>query len=130
MAVGLFAHFSQVYVLKHVLHDWGDSECRTILSEVYRAIMDTTSSSRDTSLPVEERRLFVLDIVANQSDTTFLSQRRHFLDLQMSMILDSGKERDESAWSSLLTPNFDVIRVLRGNTDFDIIECAPRRNLS
>ncbi|MEU9114809.1 methyltransferase [Streptomyces sp. NPDC048483] len=85
-----------VYVLKHVLHDWADEDCRRIL-RTCRAAMD-----RGT-------RLLVIDSVLPPGNAPHFGKT---MDVAMMTVLD-GQERTAQEFSTLLSAGgFRLTRVL------------------
>jgi hypothetical protein len=77
---------SDVYVMKHILHDWSDEKCVEILTA-----MHPTMKSNDSKLVVIEAIL---------PEDKPLEPWHSFLDIQM-MSLVGGKERTPSDWKKL-----------------------------
>ena len=84
------------YLLKHVLHDWNDSECATILSTCRKAM------ATNAKLLIVEQILPPMHIPVNAASA------------DLSMLVDTGgRERTEDEYSLLLQANgFAVTSVL------------------
>ncbi len=76
---------ADLHLLKHVLHDWDDSRCITILGNCRRAIADTG-------------RLVILEAVIGPAN---LPDAAKLLDLHM-MAITGGRERSEAQYAALL----------------------------
>ncbi len=74
------------YVLKHIIHDWSDEHCRTIL----RLIRE--------KLPADGRLLVCEMLVSDEPGPTAAKM----LDFQMLMMTVGGKERTEEEFRNLL----------------------------
>lgn len=77
---------ADVYVLKYILHNWGDQECMSILSNIRDAMARNSGS-----------RLLIIESVL--SDSSY----HKLLDIQMLLCLSEGaKERTQSEYISLI----------------------------
>jgi hypothetical protein len=96
------------YIMKHILHDWDDEHCLTILKNIRRAI-------------TANGKLLVADYVVgspNAPDTAKL------MDLEMLMI--GGKERTEPEWHALFREGgFELQRVVPTPAGLSVIEGKP-----
>ncbi len=98
-----------LYLLKWVLHDWGDEECQAILRNCRRAI-------------AENGTLLVVDTVIPPGDE---SAPGKFIDLNM-MVLGSGRERTEEEFAALFTASgFGLNRVIPMRSPSSLIEATP-----
>lgn len=77
---------ADVYVLKHILHDWDDERSLAILKVVRRAAKPGA-------------RLVVVDAVLERNDTKSLAA---VVDVQMMIVLDRGRERSAAEMAELL----------------------------
>src|SRR3954470_5618938 len=103
-------HGADAYFMKHVLHDWGDAECATILGECRKAM------SRDARLLICER----IVPPGNEPSSAKL------IDLHMMMTNHGGKERTESEYRGLLRESgFELQRVIATGTPWSVIEARP-----
>jgi hypothetical protein len=99
---------ADVYVLSHILHDWGDDEALTILRACRAAAADTS-------------RLLVVEGVVRDGDEP---DWRKVLDLHMLLLL-GGCERSEEEWRSLLARGgFALQEVVEGRGG-GLLEAAP-----
>lgn len=79
---------SEVYIMKWVLHDWGDQEVVTILKNIRGAIVE----NKDTS------RLVLLESILADGYSARLSRLG---DINMMMMTAHGMERSEAEWRHL-----------------------------
>jgi ubiquinone/menaquinone biosynthesis C-methylase UbiE len=80
------ANISAVF-LKHILHDWDDERCRTILRACYAA------------LPEDGKVLVADAVLPNPGETTDKMAVQYRMDVLM--MLFTGKERTKRQWSEL-----------------------------
>lgn len=73
-----------VYLLKHILHDWNDEKCVTILKNVRKAMKPTS-------------KVLVVEFALPEDATPAPAQ---FMDLNMLVLLD-GRERTKDQYASL-----------------------------
>lgn len=98
-----------LYLLKWVLHDWGDEESIAILRNCRQAI-------------AEDGRLLVVDTVIPPGDAPAPGK---FIDLNM-MVLGSGRERTEAEFTALFAAaGFRLNRVLPMRSPSSIVEAIP-----
>ena len=79
---------ADVYVLKHIIHDWNDEKSIEILKNVHKS----ASAVKDSTVLIME---YVLE------DDKPLNIHDAFLDIQMLAMVD-GKERTESQWKHIV----------------------------
>ena len=97
------------YVLKHILHDWSDDQCRRILGNCRRAI-------------AKGGRLMVVEILIPPGDEPHYGKS---LDVNM-LVLTTGRERTEEEYRGLFEASgFSLSRVILTSADLSIIEGAP-----
>jgi cyclopropane fatty-acyl-phospholipid synthase-like methyltransferase len=102
---------ADVYILKSILHDWPDNECREILSTCHRAL-----NADGVVLLVET----VLGRPGHEVDAAFS-------DLNM-LVLPGGRERTEQEYAALFdSVGLDLTRVVDTGTRYSIIEASARR---
>ena len=98
------------YVLSHVLHNWDDERCSTILRAIRPAMR-----TRGTLLIVEK---VMPDVVGSSTST----QRVAMADLHM-LVITGGRERTRSEYDRLLSDaGFLVAGVTRTDTAESVIE--------
>ncbi|MFG2829950.1 methyltransferase [Streptomyces sp. NPDC048434] len=97
-----------VYVLKHVLHDWTDEACRRILRTCHRAM-------------AAGRRLLVIDAVLPPGNAPHFGKT---LDVAMMGVVD-GQERTAEEFATLLSAGgFRLTRVLPTTAFPSIVEAV------
>lgn len=77
---------ADAYVMKHIVHDWGDTHCRTLLANCREA------------MPADGRVMIVESIIPPGNDP-FPTK---LLDLEMLVMCEGGKERTEREYRDLL----------------------------
>ena len=100
-----------LYILKFILHDWGDEQATAILR-----------SCRQQIRPDGKLRLIERGIVSAGNDPDPVK----FMDLHM-MVLLGGQERTESEFRSLLTDaGFELVRVIPTQSPVNVLlEARP-----
>jgi hypothetical protein len=101
---------ADAYILSHVIHDWSEEQCLTILGHCRRA-MDGGG------------RLLIVEMVLPDGDTPHFGK---MLDILMLM-LPGGRERTEREYRELLEKaEFRLTRVVHTASLASIVEAAPR----
>jgi hypothetical protein len=102
---------ADVYLLRHVLHDWEDAECARILASCRAAMSEaSTLLIAESVLPADDR----------------ISARHALLDLQM-LVVPGGRERTLDEYAALLAANgFELVRCTATEAGGDVIEARPR----
>lgn len=97
------------YILSHIIHDWDEDQCRTILGHV-RGAIDPNG------------RLLIVEMVLPEGDTPHPGKM-----LDMMMLLGpGGQERTPSEYKTLLEPaGFGLERVVPTASDVSIVEAVP-----
>jgi SAM-dependent methyltransferase len=96
-------------VLSHVIHDWNDDTCVTILGHCRRAIRP-------------DGRLLIVEMVLPAGDTPHPGK---VLDMVM-LVFPGGQERTEAEYSSLVArAGFRLNRVVPTASAVSIVEAAP-----
>jgi hypothetical protein len=99
---------ADAYVLKHILHDWPDDRCLTILRHIREAIR-------------EDGRLLVFDALLVPEAPPWA----HWLDVHM-MVLQDGKERSPAEFEALLgEAGFALERAVPIPSPVAIVEARP-----
>ena len=99
-----------VYMLKSVLHDWSDVDCRAILQSVGRAAGPHS-------------KLLVVEQVVEAGNGP---QSAKWLDLQMLVATHGGRERTESEWRELLSSSgFELERIIPTRGPMCLLESRP-----
>lgn len=97
------------YILSHVLHDWSEDECLTILGHVRNAMNP-------------DGRLLIIEMVLPPGDTPHFGK---VLDIVM-LVMTGGQERTEAEYRQLLAKaDLQLTRVLATNSPVSIVEAVP-----
>jgi O-methyltransferase domain len=97
-----------LYVLSHVIHDWSEEQCLTILGNCHRAM---TAGSR----------LLIIEMVLSEGNAFHPGKA---LDITM-LTLAGGQERTEPEYRALLEKaNFQLTRVIPTNSAVSIVEAS------
>jgi O-methyltransferase domain/Dimerisation domain len=98
------------YVLKHIIHDWSDDECVTILGHCHSGM---TSGGK----------VLIVEMVVPEPNIGGISK---WLDLQMLLFL-SGRERTGSEYGDLLDRSgFELTRIVPTNSPYSVVEGVKR----
>lgn len=98
----------ELYILKHVLHNWDDAQSLQILQNCRSAMASGT------------KLLIIEGVITAQA-----SQRTVLLDLMMLVSFDSGKLRTEAEFQALLQASgFRIERIVNTQLDISIIEAV------
>ena len=99
------------YVLKLVLHDWDDARAARILGNIRNAI-------------IPGGRLIIIEAVMPPGD----DYHAKFLDVNMLVLSDGGRERTEEEYRTLLDgAGFTLTRVVPTAAPLSVVEAIPRR---
>jgi len=94
------------YIMKHIIHDWNDEQCLTILKNCRKGI-------------TQGGRLFVVEMVVPTDNEPSLSK---LLDLQMLAVLP-GCERTEAEYSKLFSESgFQLTKIVSTMSPYSVIE--------
>jgi hypothetical protein len=94
------------YILRHIIHDWDEEKCLTILRNCHRAM-----SSAST--------LLVIESVIPPSNQPFHGK---FLDLVM-LLIPGGKERTEDEYKTLFErAGFELTQIVPTSTEISILQ--------
>lgn len=97
---------ADAYVLRHIIHDWGEDKCLSILRNCHRAM-------------TSESRLLVIESVIPPGNEPCPGK---FLDLVM-LLIPGGKERTEEEYRALFEhAGFELIRIVPTGTAVSVIE--------
>jgi hypothetical protein len=97
-----------LYMLSHVIHDWSEEQCLTILRHCHRAM-----SARS--------RLLIIEMVLPEGNAFHPGKA---LDITM-LTLAGGQERSEPEYRALLEKaNFQLTRVIPTNSAVSIVEAS------
>jgi hypothetical protein len=94
------------YILKHIIHDWSDDECVTILSHCHKV------------MPVGGK-LLIVEMVIPEPNVPSIGK---LLDLQMLVYL-SGRERTSTEYGDLLNQaGFELKRIVPAGSLYSVVE--------
>ena len=97
------------YILSHIIHDWSEEQCLTILGHCRRAMKPGS-------------RLLIVETVLPEGDTPHQGKVQ---DMVM-LVIPGGQERTESEYASLLAKGgFRLSRVVPTNSVVSIVEALP-----
>lgn len=100
---------ADAYVLSHIIHDWSESQCVTILGNCRRAMAPTS-------------RLLLVEMVLPAGDTPHPGK---VLDMVM-LAVPGGSERTEPEYAQLLAKaGFRLARVVPTASPVSVIEAVP-----
>jgi hypothetical protein len=100
-----------VYVLSHIIHDWSEDQCCTILGHVRNAMN-------------RGGRLLVVEMVLPEGDALHPGK---LLDMGM-LVATGGQERTEAEYGHLLNrAGFRLTRVVPTESDVSIVEAELNR---
>jgi hypothetical protein len=99
---------ADAYILSHIIHDWGEDQCLTILGHVRKAMNPAG-------------RLVVVEMVLPFGDT---AHQGKMLDMAMLVLL-GGQERTEAEYAALFgKAGFHLTRVVPTNSAASILEAV------
>ncbi len=97
------------YILSHIIHDWNEEQCLTILGNVRRAMKP-------------DGRLLIVEFVLPEDDTPHLGK---LADMVM-LIVPGGQERTAAEYDALLSKaRFKMTRVIPTESPVSIVEAVP-----
>jgi hypothetical protein len=97
---------ADAYILRHIIHDWDEEKCLTILRNCHRAMQPAS-------------KLLVIESVIPPGNEPFQGK---FLDLHM-LLVPGGKERTEIEYRALFEQaGFELTRILPTSTEVSIVE--------
>jgi O-methyltransferase/methyltransferase family protein len=98
-----------VYLLSHIIHDWNEAQCLTILGHCRRAI-------------APDGRLLIVETVLPTGDTPHQGKVQ---DMVM-LVVPGGQERSEAEYASLLDKaGFRLRRVVPTQSVVSVVEAVP-----
>jgi len=101
---------ADAYILRHIIHDWDEEKCLTILRNCHRAMLSAS-------------KLLVIESVIPPGNEPFHGK---FLDLVM-LLIPGGKERTEKEYRTLFErAGFELTRIVPTGTEVSIIEGKKR----
>lgn len=100
---------ADAYIMKHILHDWSDTECLGILQSIRANI-------------AKNGKLLIFEAVVPERNISHFSK---FLDLEM-LVVTTGRERTKTEYRELLErADFRLDRVVSTVSMTNIIEATP-----
>lgn len=97
------------YQMRHIIHDWTDEQCHTILTHIRKVIP-------------KQGRLLVIEMVIKPRNEP---QPAKWLDLNM-MVIPGGKERTEAEYRAMYAKaGFRLERIVPTPTEVSVIEGRP-----
>jgi ubiquinone/menaquinone biosynthesis C-methylase UbiE len=97
------------YLMRHIIHDWNDDQCRTILRNCRKVV------------PPSGKLLLIESVIPPGNDPCFAK----FLDLTM-LVIPGGMERTEGEYRELLaSAGFRLERIVPTASVIHVIESAP-----
>ncbi|MCE9545940.1 MAG: methyltransferase [Planctomycetia bacterium] len=97
---------ADAYIFRHIIHDWNEEECLTILRNCHKAMSPTS-------------KLLVIETVIPPGNGPFMGK---FLDLAM-MIVPGGKERTAAEYETLYTAaGFKLTRIVPTSCEVSVVE--------
>eukprot|EP01098_Paradermamoeba_levis_P004555 TRINITY_DN1952_c0_g1_i1.p2 TRINITY_DN1952_c0_g1~~TRINITY_DN1952_c0_g1_i1.p2 ORF type:complete len:198 (+),score=80.40 TRINITY_DN1952_c0_g1_i1:565-1158(+) len=103
---------SDVYVMKHIIHDWDDEQSGKILKNIHLAMKQT---------PEKKQKLLLIEFLLGDGEA---NQFAKLLDVVM-LVMAGGKERTKEEFSSLLEANNFKLANLIPLGPFALIEAEP-----
>jgi hypothetical protein len=98
------------YLMKHIIHDWSDAHCRTILDLMH------------AKLPAQGRVLLCEMVVTGEPGPT----PAKLLDIEMLVVTEGGKERTEEEFAGLFEASgFRLSRIVPTARPICVIEAVP-----
>jgi hypothetical protein len=96
------------YILSHIIHDWDEDQCLTILSHIRKAMKSNG-------------RLLIVEMVLPEGDTPHPGK---MLDMVM-LLLSGGRERTEAEYGALLSKGgFKLTRTVPTSSAVSIVEAV------
>ncbi len=97
---------ADAYLMRHIIHDWNDEQCVTILKNIHRA------------MPATGRLLVAESVIPPGNDPYF----GKLLDLNM-LVIPGGQERTAAEYETLLAKaGFRLTRIIPTATELSLIE--------
>ena len=101
---------ADAYILRHIMQDWDDEKCRTILRNCHRAMLPAS-------------KLLVIESVIPPGNEPYDGK---FLDLVM-LLIPGGKERTENEFRTLFERSgLELTRIVPTATEYCIVEGKKR----
>jgi hypothetical protein len=102
---------ADAYMMKHIIHDWNDERCATILHNCHRAM-------------AAEGRLLIVEMVIPPGNDQFFGK---WIDLEM-LAIPGGKERTGDEFRTLFaSAGFELTEIIDTTAPVSIVEGRPIR---
>ncbi|CAN5516369.1 methyltransferase [soil metagenome] len=99
---------ADLYLMKHILHDWDDEVNKRILSNIQKVMSS-------------ESKLLIIEMIVPQGSEPSPSK---IMDLQM-LIMEGGKERTQAEYGQLLAAaQLQLLRIIPTRSAYSIIEAS------
>jgi hypothetical protein len=100
------------YIMKHIIHDWDDERCRTILRNVHHALAG-----------VPNGRVILLESVVQTGNAPDFAK---LIDMEM-LLIPGGRERTADEFRTLFaSAGFELTRIVPTASALSVIEAAAR----
>jgi hypothetical protein len=99
-----------VYILKHILHDWNDEKCRIILRNIRRAIH-------------QAGLLLIIDTIISNEDCVGRLTKQD--DIKMMALLDSEGRTQKQLMNLLKQNGFKLKKIKYNIEDISLLYCLP-----
>jgi len=102
------------YIMKHIIHDWNDQQCTTILRNCLHAL---------TAAGKKKGKVLLLESVISADNAPHFAK---WLDLEM-LVFPGGRERTEKEFAALFEgAGFKLTRVVPTESPLCVIEAMAR----
>ena len=99
---------ADLYMMSHIIHDWTEEQCLTILANCHRAMPD-------------HARLLIIEMVLAEGNAFHFGKVSDI----MMLAVPGGEERTESQYAELLAKaNFKLTRVIPTDSNMSIVEAV------
>jgi len=100
------------YIMKHIIHDWDDERCRTILRNIHHALAG-----------VPNGRVILLESVVQTGNAPDFAK---LIDMEM-LLIPGGRERTADEFRTLFaSAGFELTRIVPTASALSVIEAAAR----
>ena len=101
---------SDLYMLSHIIHDWSEAQCLSILANCHRAMSP-------------DSRLLIIEMVLPEGNAFHPGK---MLDMTMLAMTQGGQERTEPEYRALLEKaDFKLTRIIPTSSSVSIVEAIP-----
>ena len=99
----------EVYILSHIIHDWNEAQCLTILGHVRKEM-------------AKDGRLLIVETVLPPGDTPHQGKLQDMI----MLVFPGGQERTEAEYAALLArAGFKLTRVVPTESPVSVVEAVP-----